>query len=72
MSVAVELTVWRVSNLVELQGIEKLIKFAILLGFLKLDIVLLESMKGELRLVIDKDLERLKIVRRPFKLVSRK
>jgi hypothetical protein len=50
----------KTTNLVELKGVEKLVQLPILLSFLELDEVLLETMKGELGLVIDEDLERLK------------
>ena len=50
----------RATNLVELQGIEEVVQLPVLLFLLELDVVLLESVKGELGLVVDVNLERLK------------
>jgi len=49
----------RPTNLVELQGIEEVVQLPVLLLLLKLDVVLLESVKSELGLVVDVNLERL-------------
>lgn len=45
-------------DLVELEVVEQLVQLAVLLRLCKLDIVLLETVKCELCLVIDVDLER--------------
>lgn len=47
------------ANLVELQSIQELVQLLVLLDFLQLDVVLLETVKSEFRLVIDKDFQRL-------------
>ena len=44
-------------DLVELKFIEQLIKLAVLLLLIKLDVVLLETVEGKLGLVIDVDFE---------------
>lgn len=45
--------------LVELELIEELVELPVLRVFLELDVVLLQTVKGELRLVINEDFERL-------------
>lgn len=45
--------------LVELQRIQEIVQFSILLSLLQFEIVLLQPMKGQLRLVIDVNLQRL-------------
>lgn len=46
------------NDLVELQVIKKLVQLAVLLVLAELDVVLLETVQGELGVVIDVDLER--------------
>ena len=48
-----------ITNLVELQGIQKLVEFPVFASFFQFDVVLLQSVKSEFCLVIDKDFERL-------------
>ena len=50
----------KTANLVEFEGIEKLIELPVFADLVKLDVVLLKTVKRELRLVVDKDLERLR------------
>jgi hypothetical protein len=45
-------------DLVELEGVEEIAQFSVLLAFAELDVVLLETVEGELGLVVDVDLER--------------
>ena len=45
------------NNLIEFQGVEKLIKLSILLGLAELDVELLQTVKRELGLVVDVYLE---------------
>jgi hypothetical protein len=45
-------------DLVELQLVEEVVELAVLLGLTKLDVVLLETVKGELGLVVNVDLQR--------------
>ena len=54
---ATGITLTQYAYLVELEGIEELVQLPVLLGFLKLDVVLLETVQGELGLVIDEDFE---------------
>lgn len=49
----------RETNLVELQGVEEVVQLPVLLLLLELDVVLLETVEGELGLVVDVNLERL-------------
>jgi hypothetical protein len=52
-------------DLVEFEGgVEKVVEFAVLLGFGEADKVLLETMQSQLRLVVDVNLEWLANVRR--------
>jgi hypothetical protein len=48
--------------LVELKSIQKLEQFAVLFVFRKLDIVLLETVKGDLGTIVDQDFKRLQVV----------
>lgn len=45
-------------DLVELEVVEQVVQLAVLLSLAKLDVVLLQTVQGKLRLVIDVDLER--------------
>jgi len=45
-------------DLVELKGVKQVVQLAILLAFAKTDVVLLETMKSQLGLVINVDLKR--------------
>ena len=45
-------------DLVEFESVEQLIQLAILLSLAQLDVVLLQTVEGELGLVVDVDLER--------------
>lgn len=45
-------------DLVELELIEQVVELAVLLGLAELDVVLLETVEGELGLVVDVDLQR--------------
>ena len=45
-------------DLVELQGIEEFVQLSVLLGFAQLDVELLQTVEGELCLVVDVDLQR--------------
>jgi hypothetical protein len=45
-------------DLVELQLVEEIVELAVLLGLTKLDVVLLETVEGELGLVVNVDLQR--------------
>jgi hypothetical protein len=45
-------------DLVELQLVEQIVELAVLLSLAKLDVVLLETVKGELGLVVNVDLQR--------------
>tara|TARA_R110002050_G_scaffold264927_2_gene405905 strand:- start:2814 stop:3272 length:459 start_codon:yes stop_codon:yes gene_type:complete len=49
------------NQLVEIQRIKEIDQLAVLLSFLQLNIILLETMQGELGAVVDEDLEGLKI-----------
>ena len=49
------------ADLVELEGIKQLVELPVLANFLKLDVVLLETVERELGLVIDEDFEGLAI-----------
>ena len=53
-------TLANITHLVELQNVEQLEEFAVLLVVLQLDVVLLEAVKGQLGLIVDVDLHRLK------------
>lgn len=46
-------------DLVELELIQEVVKLAVLCHFFQIDVVLLQPVKSELRLVIDEDFERL-------------
>ena len=46
-------------DLVEVEGVEEVVELAVLLYLLQTKEVLLETVQGELRLVVDKDFERL-------------
>ena len=52
----------KTANLVEFEGIEKLIELPVFADLIKLDVVLLETVESQLRLIIDEDLERLQDV----------
>jgi hypothetical protein len=45
--------------LVEFEGVEQIVQLPILADFLQFDVMLLQAMKGQLCLIIDKNLERL-------------
>jgi hypothetical protein len=45
-------------DLVELKTVEEVVEFAVLLGFLELDAVLLQTVESELGLIVDVDFER--------------
>lgn len=47
------------ANLVEFELVEQVVELAVFGGLLELDVVLLQTMKGELGLVIDVDFQRL-------------
>ena len=49
----------RGTHLIEVKGVQKLVQLPVLANLLQLHVVLLETVKRELRLVIDEDLERL-------------
>jgi hypothetical protein len=49
-----------VAYLVELEGIEEVVEFAVLRGFFETNEVLLKTVKGELLLIVDVDFERLR------------
>ena len=46
-------------DLVELQGVEQVVEFTILLSFLETDVVLLQPMKSQFGLIVDINLKRL-------------
>lgn len=48
------------ANLVELQDVEQVEEFAVLLAVLQFAVVLLQTVKSQLRLVVHKHLHRLK------------
>ena len=48
------------TNLIELQSVQKLVELPVLAGLLELDVVLLETVESELRFVVNKDFKRLK------------
>lgn len=50
-----------VAYLVELEVVEKVVKFSVLLLLLELEVELLKTVKSELGLVVDVDLKRLQI-----------
>jgi hypothetical protein len=45
------------NNLIEVEGVQEVIKLAILLALVEADKVLLEAMEGELWFVVDEDFE---------------
>jgi hypothetical protein len=45
--------------LVELQSVKELVQLPVLLDLFELNVVLLKAVEGQLRLVVDKDFERL-------------
>jgi hypothetical protein len=45
--------------LVKLQSVKELVQLSVLLDLFELNVVLLKAVEGQLRLVIDKDFERL-------------
>jgi hypothetical protein len=45
----------KTTHLIELESIEQFVQLAIFLGLLELDVVLLQSVQSQLRLVINKD-----------------
>jgi hypothetical protein len=45
--------------LVKFKSVEQVVQFSVLANFLQFDVMLLQAMKGQLRLVIDKNFERL-------------
>jgi hypothetical protein len=47
------------TNLVELEVVEQIVQLPVLLLLLKLEVVLLQTVQGEFRFVVDVDLERL-------------
>lgn len=49
------------THLIEIQGIQKLIELPVLAHLIELNIVLLETVESELRLIVDKDFERLRV-----------
>jgi len=49
------------NDLVKLQGIKQIEQFAVLLGFGQFDVVLLETVQGQLGFVINEDFEWLKV-----------
>lgn len=50
------------THLIEIQGIQKLIELPVLAHLIELNIVLLETVESELRLIVDKNFERLRVV----------
>jgi hypothetical protein len=55
----------RRTNLVELEAVQEVVQFAVLGVFGQLDIVLLETVQGQLGLVVDVDLKRLSAQKPP-------
>lgn len=49
------------TDLVELEVVEEVVELAVLLAFLELEVVLLETMEGELGLVVDVDFQGLRV-----------
>lgn len=49
------------SYLIELEIVEELVQLSVLADFLQLDVVLLQTMEGELGLVVDEDFKGLKV-----------
>ena len=49
------------THLVEVQRVEKFVQLPVFTDFVQLDVVLLQPVEGEFRLVIDKDFKRLMI-----------
>lgn len=45
--------------LVKFEGVEQIVQFPVFADFLQFDVMLLQSVKGQLCLIIDKNLERL-------------
>jgi hypothetical protein len=47
------------NDLIELKTVEEVIEFSVLLGFIELDAVLLQTVESELGLIVDVDFERI-------------